>query len=54
MAPPASSLAEDGRATQSGRRRALFAASSAHAVHDGLTDLIYVLLPLWQAQFAIS
>jgi MFS family permease len=36
------------------RRRALFAACTAHAVHDGLTDLIYVLLPLWQAQFAIS
>ncbi|WP_343728942.1 MFS transporter [Duganella sp.] len=38
----------------SSRKRALLAASSAHAVHDGLTDLIYVLLPIWQAQFAIS
>ena len=36
------------------RRRTLIAACSAHAVHDGLTDLIYVLLPIWQAQFAIS
>jgi MFS family permease len=36
------------------RRRSLFAACTAHAVHDGLTDLIYVLLPIWQAQFAIS
>src|SRR5476649_1328898 len=36
------------------RRRSLFAGCSAHAVHDGLTDLIYVLLPIWQAQFAIS
>lgn len=36
------------------RRRALLAACSAHAVHDGLTDLIYVLLPIWQTQFAIS
>lgn len=36
------------------RRRSLFAACSAHAVHDGLTDAIYVLLPLWQAQFALS
>ncbi|UTH73552.1 MFS transporter [Chromobacterium sp. IIBBL 290-4] len=36
------------------RRRALLAASAAHAVHDGLTDLVYVLLPVWQAQFAIS
>jgi MFS family permease len=36
------------------RRRSLIAACSAHAVHDGLTDLIYVLLPIWQAQFSIS
>ncbi|WP_455925331.1 MFS transporter [Pseudomonas putida] len=36
------------------RRRSLFAACSAHAVHDGLTDLIYVLLPVWQAQFGLS
>ena len=36
------------------RRRALIAGCSAHAVHDGLTDVIYVLLPIWQAQFALS
>ncbi|WP_211467711.1 MFS transporter [Collimonas silvisoli] len=36
------------------RRRSLIAACGAHAVHDGLTDLIYVLLPIWQAQFSIS
>lgn len=36
------------------RRRSLFAACSAHAVHDGLTDVIYVLLPVWQQQFGIS
>jgi MFS family permease len=41
-------------ADHSVRRRSLLAASTAHAVHDGLTDLIYVLLPIWQAQFAIS
>ncbi|MFZ4877549.1 MFS transporter [Janthinobacterium sp. Mn2066] len=41
-------------ADQSTRRRSLIAACSAHAVHDGLTDVIYVLLPIWQAQFAIS
>ncbi|OHX17614.1 hypothetical protein BI343_11445 [Chromobacterium amazonense] len=35
-------------------RRALWAACGAHAVHDGLTDLIYVMLPIWQAQFVIS
>ncbi|WP_254926647.1 MFS transporter [Janthinobacterium sp. PC23-8] len=36
------------------RRRSLFAACGAHAVHDGMTDVIYVLLPIWQSQFAIS
>src|SRR5450830_1577732 len=35
-------------------RRTLLAASVAHAVHDGMTDLIYVLLPLWQSQFGLS
>ncbi|MFJ3056862.1 MFS transporter [Herbaspirillum sp. NPDC087042] len=39
---------------QTMRRRSLIAACSAHAVHDGLTDVIYVLLPLWQSQFALS
>jgi MFS family permease len=36
------------------RRRTLIAGCSAHAVHDGLTDVIYVLLPIWQTQFALS
>jgi MFS family permease len=36
------------------RRRTLHAACGAHAVHDGMTDLIYVLLPLWQSQFGIG
>ncbi|MCD0494253.1 MFS transporter [Chromobacterium violaceum] len=36
------------------RRRSLLAAGGAHAVHDGLTDLVYVLLPIWQAQFGIG
>ncbi|MCP1847711.1 MULTISPECIES: MFS transporter [unclassified Bradyrhizobium] len=25
-----------------------------HALHDGYTDVIYVLLPVWQAEFALS
>ena len=41
-------------AEKSSRRRSLIAGCSAHAVHDGLTDVIYVLLPIWQAQFAMS
>lgn len=36
------------------RCRSLLAGCGAHAVHDGLTDVIYVLLPIWQAQFALS
>ncbi len=54
MARPASTATKADDAAQSSRRRALVAACSAHAVHDGLTDLIYVLLPIWQTQFAIS
>ncbi|WP_428492652.1 MFS transporter [Rhodopila sp.] len=35
-------------------RRTLALASLAHATHDGLTDMIYVLLPVWQTQFALD
>jgi MFS transporter, FSR family, fosmidomycin resistance protein len=40
--------------TTSGRRRVLTVACCAHALHDGYTDLIYVLLPIWQNEFALS
>jgi MFS family permease len=26
----------------------------AHALHDGYTDMIYVMLPVWQSEFALS
>ena len=29
-------------------------ACGAHVLHDGFTDLLYVLLPLWQAQFGLD
>jgi len=35
-------------------RRALGVACGAHALHDGYTDLIYVLLPIWQQEFGIG
>jgi MFS family permease len=35
-------------------RRALAAATSAHALHDGYTDLLYLLLPIWQAEFGLG
>lgn len=35
-------------------RRTLAVACGAHALHDGFTDLLYVLLPLWQAEFGLG
>ncbi len=35
-------------------RRVLWIACGAHALHDGLTDTLYLLLPLWQAEFALG
>jgi MFS transporter, FSR family, fosmidomycin resistance protein len=35
-------------------RRTLALACLAHALHDGFTDMIYVLLPVWQAQFSLG
>jgi MFS family permease len=35
-------------------RKAAGVAFGAHALHDGYTDLIYVMLPVWQAEFGIG
>jgi FSR family fosmidomycin resistance protein-like MFS transporter len=35
-------------------RRTLAVAGGAHILHDGFTDLLYVLLPLWQAEFGLG
>ena len=35
-------------------RRTLVATGVNHALHDGYTDLIYVLLPVWQAEFGLG
>src|SRR5438477_10646312 len=35
-------------------RRAASVACGAHALHDGYTDLIYVLLPVWQKEFGLG
>ena len=35
-------------------RRAVAVAGAAHALHDGYTDLIYILLPLWQTEFGLT
>ena len=35
-------------------RRTMGVACGAHALHDGYTDLLYVLLPIWQTQFGLG
>ena len=49
-----SSNGEAANAPAASRTRTLWTACSAHALHDGYTDLIYLLLPIWQAEFAIG
>ena len=36
------------------QRRAAGVACGAHALHDGYTDLVYVMLPVWQAEFGLA
>jgi MFS transporter, FSR family, fosmidomycin resistance protein len=54
MATLSTDTGETETPTASSRRRTLWTACSAHALHDGYTDLIYLLLPIWQAEFAIG
>jgi FSR family fosmidomycin resistance protein-like MFS transporter len=35
-------------------RRILGTALGAHVLHDGFADLLYVLLPVWQAEFGLA
>src|SRR5947207_15665937 len=35
-------------------RRTMGVACGAHSLHDGYTDLLYVLLPLWQTEFGLG
>ena len=36
------------------QRRTMAVACCAHALHDGYTDVLYVLLPLWQTEFTLD
>jgi FSR family fosmidomycin resistance protein-like MFS transporter len=36
------------------RSRVLWCSCVAHALHDGYTDMIYVLLPVWQTDFGLG
>ena len=35
-------------------RRAFAIAAGAHALHDGYTDMLYLMLPIWQAEFGLG
>jgi MFS transporter, FSR family, fosmidomycin resistance protein len=39
---------------RSEERKGMGVACGAHALHDGYTDVIYVMLPIWQAEFGLS
>jgi MFS family permease len=53
-APDISERPDGAVATKSEERRAIGVASGAHVLHDGYTDLIYVMLPIWQAEFGLG
>jgi len=36
------------------QRRTIFACCGAHVLHDGFSDLLFVLLPVWQVAFGLS
>ncbi len=40
--------------TSRDERRTMGVACGAHALHDGYTDLIYVMLPVWQNEFQLG
>jgi MFS family permease len=46
--------AADSAHSKTEERRALGVACGAHALHDGYTDLIYVMLPIWQHEFGLG
>ncbi len=39
---------------KSEERQAIGVACGAHALHDGYTDLVYVMLPIWQSEFGLG
>jgi FSR family fosmidomycin resistance protein-like MFS transporter len=55
MTQPESTISADSVAPDRTRaRRTLALTGLNHALHDGFTDAIYVLLPIWQTEFALS
>ena len=48
------STVPDPVSAKAAERRALGVACGAHALHDGYTDLVYVMLPIWQGEFGLG
>jgi MFS family permease len=44
----------DGVASRSDERRAVGVACGAHILHDGFTDTVYIMLPIWQNEFGLG
>lgn len=51
---PPRAASRSGEPAAPSRTRVLWLSCVAHALHDGYTDMIYVLLPVWQADFGLS
>ena len=54
MSAATEQTAESRTGAQRDERRAAGVACGAHAVHDGFTDVIFVLLPVWQREFGLG
>ena len=54
VSAPSAMDESSGRDAKRKERRAAGVACGAHALHDGYTDLIYIMLPLWQRDFGLG
>ena len=54
LSPPILGQPAPTQPTPASRARVLWVSCVAHALHDGYTDMIYVLLPIWQTDFGLS
>jgi FSR family fosmidomycin resistance protein-like MFS transporter len=52
--PPVQQADSAGQPIAPSRSRVLWFSCVAHALHDGYTDMIYALLPVWQTDFDLS
>jgi MFS family permease len=54
MSATAESLSPAENRKTASTRRILATTLGAHVLHDGFADLLYVLLPVWQAEFGLA